>query len=165
MFVGQEVTLDLSFAMARARLLALTAGGWLRDASGDAFSQGYAKLAPAGPSGGSDVMPGLALVRFLPPQPHDQVMIVPLRWEAAGRTGDLIPVLDADVALIPAGAYTRLAVSASYRLPAQLADAPDKLMIRDAAAVTVNALLCKIATRICPWGTAGGSAASCPSVG
>ena len=83
MFVGQEVTLDLSFAMARARLLALTAGNWLRDASGKAFAEGYAELARAGPSGGTGKMPGLARVKFLHPQPHDQIMIVPLRWEAA----------------------------------------------------------------------------------
>ncbi|HXZ74346.1 MAG TPA: hypothetical protein VEH31_26235 [Streptosporangiaceae bacterium] len=76
MFVGQELTLDLSFPIARARLLALTAGDWLRDASGEAFAEGVAELARSGPAGGAGEMPGLARVRFLRPQPHDQIMIV-----------------------------------------------------------------------------------------
>jgi hypothetical protein len=151
MFVGREVSLNLGFAVARARLAALTAGAWLREVSGQAFAEGYADLAHLGPPAGGGGVPQLARVQFLPPQRHDQIMIVPLRWEVAGRTGGLLPVLDADIVLLPAGECTRLTVSGSYCPPVEWFGATaDKSVIREVAAATFTALLHKIATQLCP---------------
>jgi len=150
MFVGREVSLDLGFGVARARLAGLAAGDWLGEVSGEAFAEGYAHLAHLGPPGDTGERPDLARVRFLPPQPHDQIMIVPLRWEVAERTGGLLPVLDADIVLIPDGGCTRLAVSGSYRPPVQwFGAAAGHPVTGQVAAATFTALLHKIATQVC----------------
>jgi hypothetical protein len=49
MFVAHEVILDLSFRVARARLLALTAGDGLSAASAEAFAEGHAELVRIAP--------------------------------------------------------------------------------------------------------------------
>jgi len=51
MFVGDEITLGAAYPDAQARLLLLIHGGWLSDASVDAYAQGLAALAEVGPFG------------------------------------------------------------------------------------------------------------------
>ena len=75
-----------------------------------------------------------------------------LRWEARGTTGNLFPVLDANITLTPAGEKaTVLAVSGSYRPPLGslgvgldraflhlVADATIRAFTRQVGAVIVN---------------------------
>src|SRR5215471_21793718 len=51
MFVGHEMTLAAAYPDARAGLVGLTHGGWLSDASGDAYAEGLAGLVRVGPFG------------------------------------------------------------------------------------------------------------------
>jgi hypothetical protein len=56
MFVGDEVLLDVSFAVARARLANLTRGGLLVSASEDAYDLGITGLSRVGALGRSGVV-------------------------------------------------------------------------------------------------------------
>ena len=89
MFVGDEVELKVSFAVARERLMQLAGSGLLLSTSEDAYDLGTAGLARVG-------IPGLSkLVRV---QAHDlavtpETVGLAIRWEATGPAGELFPVL------------------------------------------------------------------------
>src|SRR5262252_7298442 len=103
MFVGDEITLGASYPEARAGLLGLTHGGWLSDASSDAYAEGLAGLVRVGPFG---EMPGaskLVKVLLLEPVEREKSVTLSLRSEATGPMGRLFPVLDANIILTPAG--------------------------------------------------------------
>jgi hypothetical protein len=71
-------------------------------------------LLRVGPAGGAAAK--LVKVSFLDPIYQDDTMSVGLRWEAAGPTGGLFPVLDAIITIGPEGEDTaRLALAGSYR--------------------------------------------------
>ncbi|HWG60669.1 MAG TPA: hypothetical protein VG253_03055 [Streptosporangiaceae bacterium] len=155
MFLDQEITVDLGFLEARARLINLTRGSWFTVASGEAFSDGrFASgllvKVRAGLLGEVPLTSELATVKFLAPEPHDHIAVVPLRWEATLADGRLFPVLDADIALLPVGEQTRIVLSGSYRLPPEgLRAAADELATEHVAVATVNSLLRKIAQGLC----------------
>jgi hypothetical protein len=146
MFVSQELILEVGFPAALAGLGQLTRGGWLRDASGDAYAEGLAGLAGAGPFG--DVLSASRLVRVsvLEPQPRAGIVILALRWEAIGVLGKLVPVLDANLELTPAGdAASRIVCTGAYRPPLVAPAAGlDRVMLRSAAIATVGGLLRRV---------------------
>src|SRR6266567_471124 len=118
MFASDEVTVEAGFEAARARLVNLTHGGWLAAASSDAYADGLGGLIRVGPFG--DVLGASKLVRveLLEPVPRQNVVVLPLRWQAAGAMGRLFPVLDADLTLRPAGArQTLMRLDGPYRPP------------------------------------------------
>ena len=110
MFVGDEVRLDVGFAVARERLLRLGEGDALLATSAGAYGPGLTRVGVAGVSklvrvqarvlSWTNISAGLAL-----------------RWEAIGPGGGLFPVLDADLTLAPAGAGTMLTLAGAYRPP------------------------------------------------
>jgi hypothetical protein len=157
-FLRQEVILPLSFPVARDRLLGLAYDGSLSAASGDAFARGATETCRVGPLGEIPGFSKLVRVRFADPSPHDDRMIVPLRWEATGPTGRLFPVLDADFTLLPAdcpepahwderyGSRSRLILAGSYRPPLDgLGVMADKMVMHRLATATLGSLLHKIA--------------------
>jgi hypothetical protein len=143
MFVAHDVVLEVGFGTARPRLLELIGGSGLTGVSRAAYDDGLETILRAVPFG--DLLPGARLisVRFLAPSERDDSLTTALRWEARGATGDLFPVLDADIVLTPAGpAITRLALAGIYRLPFGRPEATaDRAVIRRVADVTVHALL------------------------
>jgi hypothetical protein len=143
MFVAHDVVLDVGFATARPRLLELIGGSGLTGVSRAAYDDGLETILRAVPFGA--VPPGSRLisVRFLAPSERNNGLTTALRWEARGATGDLFPVLDADIALTPAGpAITRLALAGIYRSPFGRPGATaDHVVMRRVADVTVHALL------------------------
>jgi hypothetical protein len=143
MFVAHDVVLDVGFATARPRLLGLIGGSRLTGVSRAAYGDGLETILRGVPFG--DVPPDARLisVRFLAPSERDDGLTTALRWEASGGSGDLFPVLDADIALSPAGpAMTRLALAGIYRLPFGRPGATaDRVVMRRVADVTVHALL------------------------
>lgn len=158
-FLSQEVTLPLTFVVARARLLCMTRSGALSTASGEAFAVGRGDAPPGETLGGAS----LVRVQFAEPAPHEDLLVLPLRWEAMGPAGRLFPVLDADITLLPAGGLparphvvgpprceTRLVLSGSYR-PASdgLGIMADVGWTQQVAAATVCCLLHKIAGGLC----------------
>src|SRR5215467_11576680 len=100
MFVGDEIMLDVAYSDARSGLMRLTHGGWLSDASSEAYAEGVAGLIRVGPFG--EVLGASKLVRvlLLEPVERDGSLTLSLRWEATGVTGRLFPVLDANIILI-----------------------------------------------------------------
>jgi hypothetical protein len=153
MFVEQELLLDTPFPAARARLSGLLREGWLRDASGEAYEDGHTAVIRVGPFGDVPGLSKLVRVRFMEPGSQDGIAILPLRWEALGPAGRLLPVLDADIALLPAGTQTRLVISGSYRPPLDgLGAKLDKLMLSRVAVATVRSLLRRVGDELSPAG-------------
>src|SRR5512135_2924625 len=103
MFVGDEVRLDIGFAVAKERLLRLGEGEGLLATAADAYGPGLTRVGAAGVTklvrvqarvlSWTDISAGLAL-----------------RWEATGPDG-LFPALDADLTITPAGAGTMLTLA------------------------------------------------------
>jgi len=152
MFVGDEITVGAAYPVARPALLRLTHGGWLSDASGDAYAEGLAGLIRVGPFG--DVLGASKLVRvlLLEPVEREGSLTLSLRWEATGVMGRLFPVLDANIILIPAGEdASQLALAGAYRPPfAAVGEGLDRVLLHRAASATVRSLLRRIAETIAP---------------
>ena len=146
MFVGDEVELDVSFAVARERLMQLAGSGLLLSTSEDAYDLGTAGLARVG-------VPGLSkLVRV---QARDLAVTqesvgLAIRWEATGPGGGLFPVLDADIRLVRAGERAAvLAISGVYRPPlGPLGQALDRAILHRVAAATIRDFVAQVAARI-----------------
>jgi hypothetical protein len=145
-FVGDKVQLDVSFAVARERLMQLTGSRLLLSASEDAYDLGTACFTPVG-------IPGLSkLVRI---QARDLASTegsvgLAIRWEATGPGGGLFPVLDADIRLTRAGERaTVLAMSGVYRPPlGALGQALDRAILHRVADVTIRDFVAQVAARI-----------------
>ena len=150
MFVSHDTMLRVSFPAARAGLAALAHGGWLRDASGRAYADGLVGLARVGPFGDVIGASKLVRVRLLDPIPREDSMVLPLRWEATGVMGRLVPVLDANLMLTPAdGGRTRLTFTGAYRPPlAAVGSGIDRMVLHRAASATVRSLLRSISDTI-----------------
>jgi hypothetical protein len=141
MFVGDEVRLDVSFAVARAGLARLSESGALFDPSEDA----YTGLARVGATGLSK----LVRVQARELSWTDRSAGLALRWEAAGPGGGLFPVLDADLKLAALGEGTVLRMSGSYRPPlGSVGEALDRTILHRVAAATVRSFLIRVAAQI-----------------
>jgi hypothetical protein len=145
-FVGDEVELGVSFAVARERLMQLAGSGLLLSTSQNAYDLGTAGLARVG-------IPGLSkLVRV---QARDLAVTqesvgLAIRWEATGPAGELFPVLDADMTLVRAGERTAvLTMSGVYRPPlGALGQALDRVALHHVAAATIRDFVAQVAARI-----------------
>ena len=142
MFVGDEVRLDIGFAVARERLLRLGEGDTLLATSAGAYGPGLTRVGVTGVSklvrvqarvlSWTDVSAGLAL-----------------RWEAIGPGGGLFPVLDADLTLAPAGAGTMLTLAGAYRPPlGPLGQALDRAILHRVAVATIRNFLVEVAAQL-----------------
>jgi hypothetical protein len=117
MFVSGEVSLDVSFTVAQARLATLIGGGLLVCASAQAYSDGITGLAGVGPPGSALGLSRLCQVYFQDLKAGGDSARVALRWEVTGPNG-LVPALDADITLTPAGDhFTTLTLNGVYRTP------------------------------------------------
>ncbi len=144
MFVGDEVLLDVSFAVARPRLANLARSSMLRGASEDACS-----IALAGrPGAGAPGQVRLARVHARELAEAEDSAGLAIRWEVSGADGGLFPVLDADIRLTPASdGTTVLTLAGVYRPPA--ADgAPEPAILRRAASAAIRNLLGRLAADI-----------------
>ena len=142
MFVGDEVRLDIGFAVARSRLLRLSEDDALLVTSAGAYGPGLTRVGVEGASklvrvqvrvlSWTDVSAGLAL-----------------RWEAIGPGGGLFPALDADITLTPAGAGTTLTLAGAYRPPlGPLGQALDRAVLNRVAAATIRNFLLEVAAQL-----------------
>jgi hypothetical protein len=147
MFARQEVVLDLGFEAARARLAVLMRGDWLDRVSQNAYAEGLSGQVRVGPLGPVPGMSKLVEVRLLEPVPQDDVVVLPLRWEATGRMGRLFPVLDANLTLSEGSdGRAELRFAGVYRPPlAALGGSLDQIVLNRVATATVGSLLGRIA--------------------
>lgn len=155
MFIGAETRLTVGFGHAQAKLADLIRGGLLGRASGGVYDEWRTALAREGPWGtapwGTALgMSRLARVQFRDTAAHGDLAIWPLRWEVTGPQGALVPVLDADIKLTPAGAdASLLAVSAVCRPPhSGLAAGLDQAIVRRCATAMIQAFTHHIAAAV-----------------
>jgi hypothetical protein len=161
MFVGDEVVLDVSFAVAQARLADITGSDLLRTASEDAYGAGITGLAQVGALGLGKVV----RVHVRPLAETGGRAGLAIRWEATGPGGGLFPALDADIRLVPAADQTTLLVLAGvYRPPlGPLGIALDRAVMHRVAAATIRNLLGRLAASV--TGAAGAPGAPEAGIG
>jgi hypothetical protein len=141
MFIGDQVKAAVSASAATARLASMASGEALTRASRAAWAEGPAR------STATAVLPELAAVRSRGPLRRGAVSMLTLRWEVTGESGQLFPVLDADITVIPDGEWaTLVGLDGVYRIPpgAEL----DAEAMRKAAVATIGSLLSRIAVAI-----------------
>ena len=112
MFVGEEVRLEVGFAVAWERLARLSETGALLGTSEDAY-MGLARVGALGVS-------KLVRVQVRELSWTDLSAGLALRWEATGPGGGLFPVLDADLRLAPDGEGSVLTLAGAYRPPVEV---------------------------------------------
>jgi hypothetical protein len=161
-FFAEQVSVGVPMAAAAVRLANLTRGGGLAGASHRAYRDGTEAVLRVGPLGDVPGLAKLVQVQFLDPAWSQRGMSVGFRWEAAGSTAALFPVLDADLVLWPASAGTcTLACSGVYRPPlGRVGAAVDRAVLGHVAAATIRILLQHLAAEI-----ASPSPAPSPQVG
>jgi hypothetical protein len=162
-FVGDEVRLEVGFAVARDRLRQLAEGGALLGTSEDAYDHGTIGLERVG-------VPGLSkLVRVQVRELAwtDQSVGLAIRWEATGPGGGLFPVLDADLTMAPAGErVTILTLAGAYRPPlGAMGGALDRAILRRVASATIRAFLAQVAHTITGQPAANGATTGPPPEG
>lgn len=150
MFVGNQVYLDIGYAVARERLLRLGDSSALFGASADAY--GTARVGVAGAS-------KLVRVQARELAWADLSAGLALRWEATGPGGSLFPVLDADLTLSPApglGSRSVLELAGVYRPPLGLVgQALDRTVLHRVAVATVRRFLARVAAQLADEAVAG----------
>ncbi len=150
MFVGDEVRLDVSFAVAREKLARLSPA--LSGMSEDAYGPGLTRVGAVGVS-------KLVRVQVRELSWTDLSAGLALRWEATGPGGGLFPVLDADLKLAPDGEGTMLTMAGSYRPPlGPLGQALDRAVLRRVATATVRSFVAQLAVQITGQPVPNGSA-------
>ncbi len=150
MFIGTQIRLEVSLNTAEAKLKNMAHDGLLGRASGGAYDEWQAGLARAGQRGTMLGMSRLARVGIRDMVTHGDSAIWALRWEVTDRRGALVPALDAEIKLTPAGEdATVLAVSGICRPPlAGLAADLDPAVMHQVAQATIQAFTSHIATDI-----------------
>jgi len=167
MFADHIVPLEMDYPAARARFLWLAHGDLLDSLSRDAYADGLAGEVRVGPFGSVPGLSKLVRVSLLEPVAHDDRVLVPIRWEATGRTGRLFPVLDANLILGPDDrGQAVLRITGVYRPPlAGLGDALDQAVLHRVAAATMRSLLRRIAALLAgPAADATGQDALAPGL-
>ena len=143
MFVGDEVGLDVSFEVARARLASLARGSWLSSASEDAYGLGVTGLSRVGALGLSREV----RVQARELAERDGSAGLAIRWEVTGPGGGLFPVLDADITVHPAGdGTTLLTLAGAYRPPlGPVGQVLDRAILHRVAAATIRNFVSRVA--------------------
>jgi hypothetical protein len=146
-FAAHEVTVEAGFQVAAARLAHVVSLGALHGVSVDAYEGGLDATLRVGPFGQLPGLSKLVRVRALEPVRRGAALTVSLRWEATGAAGELFPVLDADLTLLPAGPDQSLVgLVGSYRPPLGRAGAIlDRAIMSRIATATLSELLERIA--------------------
>jgi len=155
MFIGAETRVSASFGHAQARLAQLIRGGLMERASGGAYDEWRTALVRDGPWGTESwgtalTMSGLARVHVCNTTARADLAIWPLRWEVTRPQGTLVPVLDADIRLTPAGAEASLlTVLAVCRQPLDgLAADLDQAIVRRCATAMIHAFTHDVAAAV-----------------
>jgi hypothetical protein len=159
MFVADEMLLDLGFGAAAARLAEVARGGLLTRVSQGAYRDSVSALVGVGPLGAAPGVSKLAGVHLLDVAVRGESAVLALRWQATGPGGRLFPVLDADLALTPAGEHaTRLSLAGAYRPPLGPVGAGlDRAIFHQVAQATARSLLARVADALTrPPGLPGG---------
>ena len=150
MFTDQAVGLDMDYPVARARFLRLARGDWLDGLSRDAYTDGLVGEVRVGPFGSVPGISKLVRVSLLDPVPRDDMVLLPIRWEATGPVGRLFPVLDANLILgTDSEGRAELRITGAYRPPLDgLGEGLDQAVLHRVAGATLKSLLRRIAATL-----------------
>ena len=150
MFIGTETRLDIGIDAAQDKLAALIRGGLFGRASARAYDQWQAGLVRAGLRAMMLGMYKIARVRVSGMVTHGDSAVWVMRWEVVENGGPVVPALDADIKLIPAGPDAAvLAVSAVCRPPlARLTADLDPAVAHQVAQAAIQGFTSHIATDI-----------------
>jgi len=148
MFVAHELPVGAGRREAQARLANLLHGAWLAEASAAAYDGAVTGLLRVGPAGSASAK--LVRVSLLDPVPTDDMVLVPIRWEATGRMGRLFPVLDANLIVGTDGqGRAELRITGAYRPPLDgLGEGLDQAVLYRVAGATLKSLLRGIAATL-----------------
>jgi hypothetical protein len=151
-FVGDEVWLDVGFAVARERLTRLGESGALFGPSADVYGPGLARVGPG-------VVSKLVRVQVRELSCTDKSGGLALRWEATGPGGKLFPVLDADLTIIDFGARgTLVALAGVYRPPlGTLGQVLDRAVLHRVATATIKGFLARVAAQLADHSVTNGA--------
>jgi len=149
-FVGDQVSLDVSLTAAGARLASLVRSGLLDRASAQAYGDGITGLTPADPLGPVPGLSRLVRVHVQDLEASGDSARFALRWEVIGPGCEPFPALDGDITLTPAGEHaTTLTLIGAYRPPPGTASAAlDREVLHRAAMATIRGFLHRIAESI-----------------
>ena len=150
MFVAHDVPVDVPFDVATSRLIHLINQGALHDPSEAAYEEGLTSVLRVGPGGSARGLSKLVRVRWLEPVWRKDTMSVPMRWEATGATGELFPMLDADLIVARHGDdQVELRLTGSYRPPFGAVGATlNRVVMHHLATATIRSLLTGIARSV-----------------
>ena len=154
MFVGDEVRLNIGFAVARERLTRLGENNALFAPAADAYGPALVRVGPGGVS-------KLVRVQVRELSGTGSSAGLALRWEATGPGGALFPVLDADLTLADLGDEgTLVKLAGVYRPPfGALGGALDRAGLHRVAEATIKGFLAQVAGELAlPDGEAANSA-------
>jgi hypothetical protein len=142
-FVGDEVRLDVRFAVAWERLARLGESGALFAPSADAYGSGQVRVGPGGVS-------KLVRVQARELSWTGSAGGLALRWEATGAGGGLFPVLDADLTLADLGDEGTLVKLAGVCRPpfGALGQALDRAGLHRVAVATIRVFLARVAAEL-----------------
>ena len=145
-FVADEVLIPVGFATARSRLAELSQPGILLGASDAAYKHGITGAA----RGGSAAASNLVRVQACQLADASGSAGLAIRWETAAPDGELFPVLDADIRLVPAGeGVALLSLNGAYRPPlGALGVAVDTATLRKMGAATIRNFISCLAADI-----------------
>ncbi len=146
MFVADERSVAVGFAVARERLARLADGDALLGTSEDAYDHEAIHQMRAAVGGLSK----LVRVQVRELAGVDASAGLAIRWEATGPGAGLFPVLDADIRLAPAGdGSCLLTLTGSYRPPlGPLGEALDRTLLHRVAAATIRRFLARLADQM-----------------
>jgi hypothetical protein len=146
-FATHAVTLDASYDEVSSRLAHVLNWRVMHGVSEVAYEGGLETSARVGPFG---VVPGLSKlvrVRTLEPVRLQERTMIGLRWEATGVTGELFPVLDAELIVTAVDEHSsRLELVGSYRPPlGRVGLVLDKVVMERVAGATIRSLVERMA--------------------
>ena len=153
--VGDRVTLNVGFHVARTRLRILAKGGLLLRASEVAYGEGITALMElAGPAAGLTRLADVCLEDLTETA---DCMHIALQWEAIAADGKLFTALLADLMLVPAGAQiTALSLAGAYwPPPGRAGTGLGQAIVRCCATTVTGSFLDSVACELShPAGTA-----------
>jgi len=147
MFAAHRVSIDTAYQVVVVRLSQFMNWGALDGVSEAAYERSLETTLRVGPFGSTRGLSRLVRVNTLEPVSHDGKTTVSLRWEATGTTGDMFPVLDAELTVTPDGAErSHVELVGSYRPPLGRAGAAlDRAIMAHVAEATIRSFLERVA--------------------
>lgn len=143
MMVEQHVVIDAPVTAVLARVTGAVDEAGLDEQLTAEVADSHQRLIRAGIAGITKAVH----VSSLPPRIVEDTIVVSIRWDSTGPTGDLFPSLDADLTLSRHAEHqTLLTLTGSYRPPfGRVGATLDRLLLHEVAAASIRNFLNQLA--------------------